>query len=99
MGPYNYFHEDLSEYYNAPYCGFNIGPTNLSNESTWNIDKDYMSRVVRKHKPGCTTTEDGKRLEISDLEVEGLFYLCSKNKGTDQLCSNGTVDLCLCFHI
>ena len=37
----------------------------------------YMSLVVRKpvfgvsdqvpHKPGCTTTQDGMRLEISDI--------------------------------
>ena len=43
---------------------------------------DYMSRVVRKpvfelsdqvrHKPGCTTTEYGWRLEISDLESRGI---------------------------
>ena len=36
-------------------------------------------------------------------EVEGLFYLCSKNKGPDQLHSyhvkhgNHTADQCLCF--
>ena len=42
----------------------------------------YMSLVVRKpvfgvfdqvlHKPGCTTTEDALRLEISDLESRGI---------------------------
>ena len=35
------------------------------------------------HKPGCTTTQDDKRLEIS--EVEGLYYPSSENKGADQL--------------
>ena len=25
-----------------------------------------------RHKPGCTTTEDGKRLEISDLGSRGI---------------------------
>ena len=30
-----------------------------------------VSDLVR-HKPGCTTTEDGKRLEISDLESRGI---------------------------
>ena len=39
--------------------------------------RDYMSLVLRKpvvgvsdqvrHKPACTATEDGQRLEISDL--------------------------------
>ena len=52
-----------------------------------------MSLIVRNlvfgvsdqvlHKPGCTVTEDGERLEIS--EVEGLYYPCSENKGADQL--------------
>ena len=41
-----------------------------------------MSLVVRKqvfevsdqvpHKPGCAVTEDGLRLEISDLESSGI---------------------------
>ena len=25
-----------------------------------------------RHKPGCTATEDGQRLEISDLESRGI---------------------------
>ena len=39
------------------------------------------------------------RLEISDLEstVEGLHFLCSENKGTDQLSSYHAADLQLCF--
>ena len=32
---------------------------------------------------GCTATEDGQRLEIS--EGEKLYYLCRENKGADQL--------------
>ena len=31
--------------------------------------------------------------------VEGLYYLCSKNKGTDQLHGYHAANLCLCFHI
>ena len=42
-----------------------------------------VSDLVR-HKPCCTATEDGLRLEILDLESE-LYYLCSENKGADQL--------------
>ena len=49
------------------------------------------------YKPGCTSTEDGKRLEILDLESRGIDYLCSKNKGADQLHSNCAADLSLCF--
>ena len=30
-----------------------------------------VSDLVR-HKPGCTATEDGQRLEISDLERRGI---------------------------
>ena len=33
------------------------------------------------------------------LEVEGLFYRSSENKGADQLCDYHTPDLCLCFLI
>ena len=32
-----------------------------------------------RHKPVCTATEDGKRLDISD--VEGLYYPYRVNKG------------------
>ena len=42
-----------------------------------------------RHKPGCTTIEDGKRLEI--LVVEGLYYPWSENKGYRE------ADLGLCF--
>ena len=70
--------------------------------------KVHMSRVMRKlvfrifnqvpHKLGCTDT-DGFRLEIWIKKVEGLYYLCSKDKGTDQLCCYRTADLRLCFGI
>ena len=30
-----------------------------------------VSDLVR-HKPGCTATEDGQRLELSDLERRGI---------------------------
>ena len=66
-----------------------------------------MSLVVRNpvfgvsdqapHKPGCTTTQDGLKFRI--YEVEGLYYLCSENKGADQLCGYREADLRLCFRI
>ena len=70
----------------------------------------HMSLVVRKlvfggsnkapHKPGCTTTQDGLRLEISYIvTVAGLYYLCSENKGADQLRGYREADLRLCFRI
>ena len=43
---------------------------------------DSLSRVMRKpvfgvsdqvpHKPGCAITEDGEKLEISDLAIRGI---------------------------
>ena len=44
------------------------------------------------HKPRCTATEDGSRLEILD-------FPCSENKGADQLCGYREADLRLCFRI
>ena len=32
-------------------------------------------------------------------KVEGLYYLCSENKGADQLCGDREADLHLCFRI
>ena len=43
-----------------------------------------------RHKPACTVTEDGWKLEILD----GLYYPSGGNKGADQLC---TADLRLVF--
>ena len=68
-----------------------------------------MSLLVRKlvfgvfdqvpHKPGCTATEDGKRLEISDLDRKELHYPCGENKGADQLRGYLEADPRLCFRI
>ena len=52
-----------------------------------------------RHKPVCTATEDGQRLEISDVGSKGLYYPYSKNKGADQLRGNREADLRLCFRI
>ena len=38
-------------------------------------------------------------LEFPIHEVERLYYLCSENKGADQLCGYRTTDLHLCFRI
>ena len=37
----------------------------------------------------------GFKLRMS--EVEGLYHLCSENKGADQLCGDREADLRLCF--
>ena len=38
-------------------------------------------------------------LKFQILKVEGLYYLCSENKGADQLRGHREADLRLCFHI
>ena len=73
-----------------------------------------MSLVVRKpvfgvsnqvrDKPDCTVTEEGRGLKFRILEVEGLYYPSSKNKGTDsfradQLRGYRDADLRLYFRI
>ena len=42
-----------------------------------------------------------RSLKFQIKKIEGLYmyYLCSKDKGTDQLHSYPAADLCLCFHI
>ena len=49
-----------------------------------------MSRIMRKpvfgvydqvrHKPGCTATEDGYMLEISDFESRGIVFAYTKGR-------------------
>ena len=43
--------------------------------------------------------EMARSLKLWIQEVEGLYYLCSENKGTSQLCDYRTADLRLCFPI
>ena len=50
-------------------------------------------------KPSCTATEMARGLEYLILKVEGLYYPCMENKGTDQLRGNLEADLRLCFRI
>ena len=38
-------------------------------------------------------------LKFQIQEVKGLYYLCSENKGADQLGVYCAADLCLCFYI
>ena len=43
----------------------------ISNELRHKKTNVLVSDLVQ-HKPGCTATEDGKRLEILDLESRGI---------------------------
>ena len=49
------------------------------------------------HKPGYTATEDGSRLEISDLENRGIVLSKANYKGIDQLHCNHAADLRFVF--
>ena len=51
-----------------------------------------------QHKLGCSATEDGLRLEFSDLGSRRIV-LCSENKAADQLCSYRAADLRLFLHM
>ena len=47
----------------------------MHNEETKKLRHEKSSVLVSdlvRHKPGCTATEDGQRLEISDLESRGI---------------------------
>ena len=74
----------------------------------------YMSRDARKPVFGVSdlgfpTRSDtnhavqpqkmARALKLRIYKVQGLYYLCSKNKGTDQLRSYCAADLRLCFRI
>ena len=48
-------------------CPGKILPFEPVREKTNNLGSDQV-----RHKPGCTVTEDGKRLEILDLESKGI---------------------------
>ena len=68
-----------------------------------------MSLVVRKPTFWFPTWSDtNKAVQLQKMarglkfhieEVEGLYYLCSENKGADQLCGYREADLRLCFRI
>ena len=68
----------------------------------------YMSLVQRKPVFGVSDQVRHKAVQLQKmarglkvwiLEVVGLYYLCSENKGADQLRGYSTADLRLCFHI
>ena len=71
--------------------------------------RQHMSCVMRKPNFWFLTYSDtnqavqlqkmARGLKLRIQKVEGLHYLCSENKGADQLCSNRESDLHLCFCI
>ena len=65
-----------------------------------------MAQKLRKHGKKLEKTSVGCDIDFTILlsmlkvnKVEELYYLCSKNKGADQLSSYCKADLYLCFWI
>ena len=68
-----------------------------------------MSCVMRKPTSWFPTRSDTNQavqlqkmaigLKFRIQKIEGLYYLCSENKGADQLCGHRDADLRLCFRI
>ena len=76
-------------------------------EGRW-LDTQHfgMSLVVRKPVFGVSRSHTNRSLQPHKIakglkfrikKVEGLYYLCSKNKGAYQLHSHREADLRLCF--
>ena len=54
--------------------------------------RSHTNQAVQPHKMA-------RGLKFRIFEVDRLYYLCSENKGADQLHGYRKADLCLCFHI
>ena len=72
-------------------------------ENTGSGLQSYMSRIMRKPVSGFPTAgctiKMARGLKFGIYEVEGLYFLCSKNKSADQLRGDRSADLRLCFHV
>ena len=62
------------------------------NQSSGFPTRSDTNQAVQPHKMA-------RDLKFGIYEVEGLYYLCSKNKGADQLHGYREADLHLCFRI
>ena len=58
----------------------------------WFPTRSNTNQAVQLHKMA-------RGLKFCMYEVEGLYYLCSENKGADQPCGYREADLRLCFRI
>ena len=95
-----------------------LGLLCYSEANTYQFLTHLMSCIIRKpvfglfhhflHKPGCTTAEDGWRLEIPYLRSRGIelymslvmrkpFFCICENKDADQLRGNRKADQPPCF--
>ena len=55
-------------------------------------EQSHTNRAVQAQKTA-------RSMKFRIKEVEGLYYLCSENKGADQLRGDREADLHLCFRI
>ena len=62
-----------------------------------NLSKGFMTRSDTNQ--GVQPQKIARGLKVWIYEVEGLYYLCSKNKGADQLHTRRAADLRHYFHI
>ena len=68
------------------------------------MSPDAKKRVLEfptrcETNPPVQSKKMAKGWKLQIHKVEELYYLCSENKGADQLCSYCTADMRLCFRI
>ena len=64
----------------------------MRNRSSGYPTRPHTNQAVQPHKMA-------RDLKFHIQRVEGLYYLCSENKGADQLHGYREVDLRLCFRM
>ena len=69
-----------------------MGAASRENLSSWFPTQSNTNSAVQQQKMA-------RGLKFQIKKVDGLYYLCSENKGTDQLCGDRAADLHLCFRI
>ena len=72
----------------------------MTNEPRYEKTSRSSGFQTRSHTNQAVKPQKMARgLKFRIKKVEGLYYLCSENKGADQLCRHHEADLRLCFHI
>ena len=71
--------------------GYNIS-LSMRKPTMWVSNRSDINQPVQSQK-------QARSMKFWIKEEEGLYYMCSENKGADQLSSYCTADLRLCFHL
>ena len=89
--------------------GYGLEVLNVGTREILPSRQPYLSRVMKKPTFWFSTRSDtnqavqsqkmARGLKFRFKREEGLYYLCSENKGADQLRGNHEADLRLCFRI